>query len=171
MAHSAYPELGDSAIDKLLDALARYPPHPAAGRRRCSGPSTLNIGTISRRPRAQRDRRRSAGRDHDPPGGRFRRHQGRAGARPSKAAPNCAKCSKFPPLRLGALDGIRDHGGRVHHRYSGVRRHMGRAVPHRPRHHSRRAHARRARAQTAVARSRRNLSAHGQGSYANDESK
>lgn len=46
MAHSAYPELGDSAIEKLLNALDRI--------RRISlpvddllGPSTLNIGTIS----------------------------------------------------------------------------------------------------------------------------
>ena len=45
MAHSAYPELGESAIDKLLDALGRL--------RRLElehdgllGPSTLNIGTI-----------------------------------------------------------------------------------------------------------------------------
>ncbi|MBI2686582.1 MAG: M20/M25/M40 family metallo-hydrolase [Acidobacteria bacterium] len=45
MAHSAYPELGESAIDKLLDALERlrrvaWPVHPVLG------PSTLNIGTI-----------------------------------------------------------------------------------------------------------------------------
>ncbi len=45
MAHSAYPELGDSAIDKLLDALTairkvRLPVDPILG------PSTLNIGTI-----------------------------------------------------------------------------------------------------------------------------
>ncbi len=46
MAHSAYPELGDSAIEKLLDALEKI--------RRVKlpvddmlGPSTLNIGTIS----------------------------------------------------------------------------------------------------------------------------
>ncbi|HYL38931.1 MAG TPA: M20/M25/M40 family metallo-hydrolase [Bryobacteraceae bacterium] len=46
MAHSAYPELGESAIDKLLDALERI--------RRLSlpsdkilGQSTLNIGTIA----------------------------------------------------------------------------------------------------------------------------
>ncbi len=45
-AHSAYPELGDSAIDKLLEALSRL--------RRIDlpsdeilGPSTLNIGVIS----------------------------------------------------------------------------------------------------------------------------
>jgi acetylornithine deacetylase len=45
MAHSAYPELGESAIEKLLNALDRIrrmplPAHPVLG------PSTLNIGTI-----------------------------------------------------------------------------------------------------------------------------
>jgi len=45
MAHSAYPELGESAIDKLLDALHRVreiklPVDPQFG------PSTLNIGVI-----------------------------------------------------------------------------------------------------------------------------
>ena len=45
MAHSAYPELGDSAIEKLLDALAviRAVPLPVDD---MLGPSTLNIGTI-----------------------------------------------------------------------------------------------------------------------------
>ncbi|MGE5570480.1 MAG: M20/M25/M40 family metallo-hydrolase [Rhodospirillales bacterium] len=46
MAHSAYPELGESAIDKLLDTLAEIrrfplPEDPVLGR------GTLNIGTIS----------------------------------------------------------------------------------------------------------------------------
>jgi acetylornithine deacetylase len=45
MAHSAYPELGESAIEKLLDALEnirklQLPVHATAG------PSTLNIGLI-----------------------------------------------------------------------------------------------------------------------------
>jgi acetylornithine deacetylase len=45
MAHSAYPELGESAIDKLLDALQELrnmnlPQNPEIG------PSTLNIGII-----------------------------------------------------------------------------------------------------------------------------
>src|ERR1700675_4749736 len=45
MAHSAYPELGESAIDKLLEALARLramklPTDDEVG------PCTLNIGTI-----------------------------------------------------------------------------------------------------------------------------
>ena len=46
MAHSAYPELGDSAINKLLDVLAaiRAIPLPVDP---ILGPSTLNIGTIS----------------------------------------------------------------------------------------------------------------------------
>jgi acetylornithine deacetylase len=45
MAHSAYPELGESAIDKLLDALQaiRRVPLPVDP---VLGPSTLNIGTI-----------------------------------------------------------------------------------------------------------------------------
>jgi acetylornithine deacetylase len=46
MAHSAYPELGESAIVKLLDALNNIRgislPHDPV-----LGPSTLNIGTIS----------------------------------------------------------------------------------------------------------------------------
>lgn len=46
MAHSAYPELGESAINKLLDALSAMraialPTDPILG------PSTLNIGTIA----------------------------------------------------------------------------------------------------------------------------
>jgi acetylornithine deacetylase len=46
MAHSAYPELGESAIEKLLNALGRIrniemPEDPILGR------STLNIGTIA----------------------------------------------------------------------------------------------------------------------------
>jgi len=46
MAHSAYPELGESAIDKLLDCLAeiRKLPLPVDD---LLGPSTLNIGTIA----------------------------------------------------------------------------------------------------------------------------
>lgn len=46
MAHSAYPELGESAIEKLLDALekVRRLPLPTDS---ILGASTLNIGTIS----------------------------------------------------------------------------------------------------------------------------
>src|SRR4051794_7631561 len=46
MAHSAYPELGDSAIHKLLDVLSdiRRIPLPVD---ELLGPSTLNIGTLA----------------------------------------------------------------------------------------------------------------------------
>ena len=46
MAHSAYPELGDSAIHKLIDMLAevRNLPLPVDP---VLGPSTLNIGVIA----------------------------------------------------------------------------------------------------------------------------
>jgi acetylornithine deacetylase len=46
MAHSAYPELGESAIEKLLDALQKLRaiklPHDAV-----LGQSTMNIGTLT----------------------------------------------------------------------------------------------------------------------------
>ncbi len=45
MAHSAYPELGESAIEKLLDALARIRQVPMPSDQ-LLGRSTLNIGTI-----------------------------------------------------------------------------------------------------------------------------
>jgi acetylornithine deacetylase len=46
MAHSAYPELGESAIDKLLDVLEsiRRMPLPVDD---LLGPSTVNIGTLA----------------------------------------------------------------------------------------------------------------------------
>src|SRR3984893_6968685 len=45
MAHSAYPELGESAIDKLLDALGRLRVMPLPSDPEI-GPCTLNIGLI-----------------------------------------------------------------------------------------------------------------------------
>jgi acetylornithine deacetylase len=60
MAHSAYPELGESAIDKLLDSLQtlrqiEMPSDPLLG------PSTMNIGTIEggRAPNVIADRARA----------------------------------------------------------------------------------------------------------------
>ncbi len=46
MAHSAYPELGESAIDNLLDALERIR-RIELPRDDVLGPSTLNVGTIA----------------------------------------------------------------------------------------------------------------------------
>jgi len=71
MAHSAYPELGESAIDKLLDALAVVRRMPLLSNP-LFGPSTLNIGTISGG--------RAPGRAVDP-AGRRRRIDARALAR------------------------------------------------------------------------------------------
>jgi len=45
MAHSAYPELGESAIDKLLEALARLRAMKLPSDKEV-GPCTLNIGTV-----------------------------------------------------------------------------------------------------------------------------
>ncbi|MGH9531121.1 MAG: M20/M25/M40 family metallo-hydrolase, partial [Terriglobales bacterium] len=45
MAHSAYPELGESAIEKLLDALARVRAMPLSSDPDI-GPCTVNIGLI-----------------------------------------------------------------------------------------------------------------------------
>jgi acetylornithine deacetylase len=45
MAHSAYPELGESAIDKLVEALARLRAMPLPSDPEV-GPCTLNIGLI-----------------------------------------------------------------------------------------------------------------------------
>jgi acetylornithine deacetylase len=45
MAHSAYPELGESAIDKLIAALGRLRAMPLPSDREI-GPCTLNIGLI-----------------------------------------------------------------------------------------------------------------------------
>jgi acetylornithine deacetylase len=46
MAHSAYPELGESAIEKLLDALQRMRA-VAMPVDKILGPGTLNVGTIA----------------------------------------------------------------------------------------------------------------------------
>lgn len=46
MAHSAYPELGESAIDRLLEAVARLRAVPLPSDR-VLGETTLNVGTIA----------------------------------------------------------------------------------------------------------------------------
>ena len=47
MAHSAYPELGESAIETLLDALEAIRRVPLPNDDPLLGPCTMNIGTIS----------------------------------------------------------------------------------------------------------------------------
>jgi len=104
MAHSAYPELGDSAIDKLLSALDRI--------RRIElpvdemlGPSTLNIGTLAggRAPNIIADQARAevmirlVGDSHATRQAITRAVAGCAEAR---------EVLEIPAVRLGRLDGF-----------------------------------------------------------------
>jgi acetylornithine deacetylase len=104
MAHSAYPELGDSAIHKLIDALAalRRIPLPVDS---LLGPSTLNIGTISggRAPNVIADEARAeilirlVGDSAEIKQALARAVEGRA---------QLLEVLEIPALRLGALDGL-----------------------------------------------------------------
>jgi len=104
MAHSAYPELGDSAIHKLIDALAdiRRIPLPVDP---LLGPSTLNIGTISggRAPNVIADEARAevmvrlVGDSAETKQALARAVEGRAELR---------EIIEIPALRLNAVEGI-----------------------------------------------------------------
>jgi acetylornithine deacetylase len=104
MAHSAYPELGESAIEKLLDALAEVrrielPADPTLGA------STLNIGTISggRAPNVIPDQARAE---------IFIRLVGdsastkRAVAEAAAGRVEAREALEIPAVRLGSLDGL-----------------------------------------------------------------
>ena len=104
MAHSAYPELGESAIEKLLDTLAdvRKIKLPVDS---VLGPSTLNIGVIGggRAPNIIPDEARAEL--------LIRLVGDSAGTRQAlrEAARGRAEANEvleIPALRLGALDGI-----------------------------------------------------------------
>jgi acetylornithine deacetylase len=104
MAHSAYPELGDSAIHKLIDALAdmRRIPLPVDP---LLGPSTLNIGTLSggRAPNVVADEARAeimvrlVGDSAETKAALARAAEGRAELR---------EIIEIPALRLNSVDGI-----------------------------------------------------------------
>ena len=104
MAHSAYPELGDSAIHKLVDALAemRRISLPVDG---LLGASTLNIGTISggRAPNVIADEARAeilirlVGDSTETKSALARAVEGRA---------ELQEVLEIPALRLGSIDGI-----------------------------------------------------------------
>ena len=104
MAHSAYPELGDSAIHKLVDALAdiRRIPLPVDD---LLGPSTLNIGTLSggRAPNVIADEARAdvmirlVGDSAETKAALEKAVEGRAELR---------EVIEIPALRLEAVDGI-----------------------------------------------------------------
>ncbi len=104
MAHSAYPELGDSAVNKLLDVLAdiRRIPLPMD---ELLGPSTLNIGTLAggRAPNVIADEARAdimirlVGDSTETKAELARAASGRAELR---------EVIEIPAVRLGAVDGI-----------------------------------------------------------------
>jgi acetylornithine deacetylase len=104
MAHSAYPELGDSAVNKLLDVLAdmRTIPLPVD---ELLGPSTLNIGTLSggRAPNVIADEAKAdimirlVGDSTDTKAALQRAAEGRAELR---------EVIEIPAVRLGAVAGI-----------------------------------------------------------------
>jgi acetylornithine deacetylase len=105
MAHSAYPELGDSAILRLLNALERIRRIPLPVDK-VLGPCTLNIGTISggRAPNVIPDSAsaelffRAVGDVSD------LRKQVETAARPDCEA---VEVLFIPAVRLGALDGFK----------------------------------------------------------------
>jgi acetylornithine deacetylase len=104
MAHSAYPELGDSAIHKLIDALGEMR-HMRLPTDALLGPSTLNIGTIhgGRAPNVIADEARAeilirlVGDSTETKAALERAVEGRAELR---------EILEIPALRLGSLDGM-----------------------------------------------------------------
>jgi acetylornithine deacetylase len=111
MAHSAYPELGDSAIHKLVEALHRILQIPLPSDR-VLGHSTLNVGTISggHAPNVIADEARAeilvrlVG-----DSGQIKRALEEAVARPAgRSAPlaELREILELPALHLNALDGI-----------------------------------------------------------------
>jgi acetylornithine deacetylase len=104
MAHSAYPELGESAIEKLLDVLERVRRMPLASDP-VLGVSTVNIGTI------RGGRAPNVIPDHALAEVFVRLVDDGAGARAAvaEAAGDLAEAREVlcvPAVRLGALDGF-----------------------------------------------------------------
>jgi acetylornithine deacetylase len=104
MAHSAYPELGESAINKLLDALnaMRDVPLPVDN---LLGPSTMNIGVIAggRAPNVIADHAKAEVLIRLVDDGKATRAAIPAAV---KGLAEAQEVLCIPALRLGALDGI-----------------------------------------------------------------
>jgi acetylornithine deacetylase len=105
MAHSAYPELGESAIEKLLDAMQRVrkvpmPVHPVLGA------STMNIGIIGggRAPNVIPDEARAEIFIRVVDDVTELRKQVKAAAQPEAAA---EEVLFIPAVQLGSLEGFR----------------------------------------------------------------
>jgi len=104
MAHSAYPELGESAIDKLLNALDRLR-HIELPVDEALGPSTLNIGTLSggRAPNIIADQARAEIMIRLVGDSRGTRE---AVLRAVKGCAEAREVLEIPAIRLGRLDGF-----------------------------------------------------------------
>lgn len=104
MAHSAYPELGESAIEKLLNALERVRRMPLPVDE-VLGPSTLNIGVISggRAPNVIPDEAHAELFFRIVGDVNGMRHDIQAAAQPDTDA---HEVLLIPALHLGALDGF-----------------------------------------------------------------
>ncbi len=149
MAHSAYPELGESAIEKLLDALERIR-RVELPKDRVLGASTLNIGTIQggRAPNVIPD---------DAQAEVFIRVVGEvANLREEIAARGRAERGSTGSFddsgcTLGRVGWISDHRRGFHNRHSRSRNGLGATLSDRSGKYSRRAHQRRAHSQISVA--------------------
>ena len=149
MAHSAYPELGESAIEKLLDALdsvrkLALPINPKAG------PCTMNIGLI------EGGRAPNVIPDHARAHLLFRLVGSGAAITPTDHERRCRQSRG----RIQARDSLhgawhrprnRHHDCRVHHRHSRPDQ-LGPTAAHWSRLNSRRPHRRRVHREAAVAR-------------------
>src|SRR3984893_6395383 len=155
LAHSAYPELGDSAIHALLDVLQDVRrialPHDAL-----LGPSTLNIGTIcgGHAPNVVADEARAEI--------MFRTVENPSSIRAALPAAIAGRAqarevSHTSALHLSSFNGLPT----TVVSFATDIPSLGAAVPHRPREHSRRAHCGRAHREEIVSGSRGNLFAHG----------
>ena len=159
LAHSAYPELGESAIEKLLDALQeiRKIPLPQDD---FMGRTTLNIGVISggRAPNVISDSARAeiSFRTVDD-ADTLRQAVTRAVA--GRAA--AKEAFSGPPMRFTSFDGLESTVVSYTTDVPAFARRLGPALPDRPRQHPRSPHARRTRPQKRTARSRRNLQKNG----------
>ena len=149
MAHSAYPELGESAIDKLLEALNRLRAMnlPSA---EGIGPCTLNIGVIEggRAPNVIPDKARAQllYRLVGPTEELRREIERRRCGFGQRRIPSGN--TVHPPAHPGWTA---HHGRRLHHRHSRAHE-LGRASAHRPGINTRRPHPRRIHREKAVKR-------------------
>ena len=161
MAHSAYPELGESAIDKLLNALDRLR-HIELPVDEVLGPSTLNIGTLSggRAPNIIADHARAEIMIRLVGDSRGTRE---AVLRAVKGCAEAREVLEIPAIRLGRLDGF---GTTVVAYTTDIPAFGGtwvdKAVPDRAWLHSRSPYIGRTRAEKATRGSSGNLSTHGE---------